>query len=441
MADRYRDFANSALGKQVAGRLGLPRPPVLRRWSPGQQLLPGPAYVDAVSSPVLADVLTRCGATVSADAQRWAAVLVDATEASTVADLRHVYDTLAPRVRSVLPNGRVLVIGRQATPADSAEVSATRQAIDGVVRSLAKELRAGATANRIELAGGLGIDSVGVQSALRFVLSGKAAYVDGQPFVLGPSDAGAPADWDRPLANKVAVVTGAARGIGAAIAETLARDGASVVCADLPTAGEALAAVANRVVGTTLQLDITAGDAPAVIASWLVERFGGVDIVVHNAGITKDKLLANMSAAQWDSVLAVNLSAQLRINQALLDSGALRTGGRVISLSSTTGLAGNRGQTNYGASKAGILGMVRASAPLLAGSGATINAVLPGFIDTDMTQSMPLATREVARRLNSLQQAGLPIDVAEAVAWLASPGAGAMNGQQLRVCGQSLVGA
>jgi 3-oxoacyl-[acyl-carrier protein] reductase len=137
----------------------------------------------------------------------------------------------------------------------------------------------------------------------------------------------------------------------------------------------------------------------------------------------------------------VNLNAQLRINDALLGGGVLNPAGRIVCLSSTSGIAGNRGQTNYAASKAGIIGMVRATAPLLATSGGTINAVAPGFIDTDMTRHMPLATREVARRLNSLQQAGLPIDVAEAVAWLASPGAGAVNGQVLRVCGQNLVGA
>lgn len=445
MADRYSDFANSGLGKQVVGRLGLPRPTVLRRFAPEQELLRGPAFV---SSPALATVVARCGAAVVADVDvdvdKWSALVVDATEVATVADLRGIYDNLAPRLRQLGSNGRVVVVGRSAVAAGpgtvSPETAAARQAIDGIVRSLGKELRGGATANRIELADDAELDSVAVESTLRFLLSGKAAYVDGQPIVLGATLAPAPADWAKPLAGKVAVVTGAARGIGAAIAKTLARDGATVVCADLPVAGEALAKVANRIKGSTLQLDITAPDAPSVLVDHLRERFGGVDVVVHNAGITKDKLLANMKPEQWDAVLAVNLTAQLRINDALIGD-ALRPGGRIVSLSSTTGVAGNRGQTNYGATKAGILGMVRATAPLLAGNGATINAVLPGFIETEMTAAMPLATREVARRLNSLQQAGLPVDVAEAVAWLASPGAGAVTGQLLRVCGQNLVGA
>jgi len=256
-----------------------------------------------------------------------------------------------------------------------------------------------------------------------------------------PGSHPAPDDWTRPLAGKVALVTGAARGIGAAIAETLARDGAQVIAADLPGAGDRLAAVANRIAGSALQLDIAAADAPQTIAGYAEQRHGGLDIVVHNAGITRDKLLANMKPEHWQSVLSVNLAAQLRVNRALLETGALREGGRVVCLASTSGIAGNRGQTNYAASKAGVIGMVRSFAPSFAARSASINAVAPGFIDTDMTRSMPFLTREVARRLSSLQQAGQPVDVAEAIAFLAQPGSGGVNGQVLRVCGQNLVGA
>jgi 3-oxoacyl-[acyl-carrier protein] reductase len=119
----------------------------------------------------------------------------------------------------------------------------------------------------------------------------------------------------------------------------------------------------------------------------------------------------------------------------------LRPAARVISVSSQTGIAGNRGQTNYAASKAGIIGMVRAWAPTFTERGATVNAVAPGFIVTEMTASMPLGTREVGARLNSLQQGGLPVDVAETIAWLAAPGSAGVNGQVVRVCGQSLMGA
>jgi 3-oxoacyl-[acyl-carrier protein] reductase len=162
---------------------------------------------------------------------------------------------------------------------------------------------------------------------------------------------------------------------------------------------------------------------------------------VHNAGITRDKTLVNMTPEYWDSVLAVNLLAPQKLTQALFDSGTLRDDGRVVLLSSTSGIAGNRGQSNYAASKAGLIGLAEAFAVRLATRGATINAVAPGFIETGMTAQMPFALREAGRRMSSLGQGGKPQDVAEAVAWLAQPGSGAVNGQVLRVCGQSILGA
>jgi 3-oxoacyl-[acyl-carrier protein] reductase len=288
----------------------------------------------------------------------------------------------------------------------------------------------------------------GLAGPLRFFLSGRSAYVDGQTVTLalpvGDADV---EDPERPLAGKVAVVTGAARGIGAAIAKVMARDGAHVVAVDIPAAGQSLAEVANEIGGTALQLDITAPDAAERLIEHLRERHSGggpgcVDVVVHNAGITRDKLLVNMDAARWNSVMAVNLQAQLDITSALLDAdGVLRPGARVVCVSSQSGIAGNRGQTNYAASKAGVIGMVRAWAPAFAERGATINAVAPGFIVTEMTAKMPLGTREIGSRINSLQQGGLPVDVAETIAWLSQPSAAGVNGQTVRVCGQSLLGA
>ena len=155
------------------------------------------------------------------------------------------------------------------------------------------------------------------------------------------------------------------------------------------------------------------------------------DIVVHNAGITRDRTLARMSDDEWDSVLAVNLESIERINAALTDVS------RIVCVSSMSGIAGNRGQANYATSKAGVIGIVEAGAP----DGSTINAVAPGFIETRMTAAMPLATREAGRRMNSLSQGGLPVDVAETIAWMASPGSAGVNGNVVRVCGQSLIGA
>jgi 3-oxoacyl-[acyl-carrier protein] reductase len=442
MSDRYLNLVNSSLGAAVASRIGLPQPAVLRRYKAGEPLLPGPAVVGSTAGPVpaaLTTILTKAGVEVLdalPEGGKVAAAVLDARSLAQPGDLGALREFLQPAVRALLPSGRVLVLGR---PADGASVTtdATRQALDGIVRSLAKELRRGATANLLWVE-----DEASLEAALRFFLSGRSAYVDGQPLRLAAGEAPDPADWEQPLAGKTALVTGAARGIGAAIAGVLARDGARVICADLTAAGEALARVANRVGGTTLHLDVASLEAPQRLLDHLGAHTDGLDILIHNAGITRDKLLANMKAEQWDAVLAVNLESQLRINEALLGSDQLNARARVVCLSSTTGLSGNRGQTNYGATKAGVIGLVRAAAGAFAAHGAsTINAVAPGFIDTEMTARMPLATREVARRLSSLQQAGLPVDVAEAVSWLASPGAGGVNGQVLRVCGQNLVGA
>jgi 3-oxoacyl-[acyl-carrier protein] reductase len=442
VSDRYLNLVNSPIGSKVASTVGLPRPAVLRRYKAGEPILPGPLLLASTSgkpAAALTKLLANAGAdarTEATDDDRFGALVLDARGVSSPGDLTKLRAFLAGRLRSLLPSGRVLVLGK-APDGSSIESDAARQALDGIVRSLAKELQRGSTANLL-----LVEDDASLESALRFFLSGKSAYVDGQPVRLEAGVAPSPADWDQPLAGKTALVTGAARGIGAAIAGVLARDGAHVIAADLTQAGEALAKVANRLGGTALHLDVASSEAPQRLLDHLAAHTDGLDILVHNAGITRDKLLANMKPEQWDSVIAVNLESQLRINAALLDSTALNEQARVVCLSSTTGLSGNRGQTNYGATKAGVIGLVRSSAAAFAAHGAsTINAIAPGFIDTEMTARMPLATREVARRLSSLQQAGLPIDVAEAAAWLASPGAGGVNGQVLRVCGQNLVGA
>jgi 3-oxoacyl-[acyl-carrier protein] reductase len=148
-----------------------------------------------------------------------------------------------------------------------------------------------------------------------------------------------------------------------------------------------------------------------------------------------------MDDARWDAVMAVNLLAPLRLTEGLVGNGCIGEGGRVIGLSSMAGIAGNRGQTNYATTKAGMIGITQALAPGLAEKGITINAVAPGFIETQMTAAIPLATREVGRRLNSLLQGGQPVDVAETIAYFASPASTAVTGNVIRVCGQAMLGA
>ena len=197
------------------------------------------------------------------------------------------------------------MLGTPPAAAGDARAAVAQRALEGFVRSAAKELRAGATAQLVRVAPGA---EGNLESTLRFLLSGRSAYVSGQVIEIGEAVAAAtPDDWDAPLAGKVALVTGASRGIGAAIAAVLARDGAHAICLDVPAQGAELAATANALRGTALQLDITAEHAPDALVEHLRERHGGVDVVVHNAGITRDKTLGRMSEDQWDSVLAVNL--------------------------------------------------------------------------------------------------------------------------------------
>ena len=446
MTDKYTQLVTKGLGRDIAGKLGLPQPVVLRRHKPGQPLMTGPVLVQGTGSG--ADELASTLLSWNLDVRRHAvpkeklgAIILVLDEVARPEDLAKPVLTAATSLRDLAPNSRVITVSRSAAQAAEPAVAAARQGVDGLLRSLAKELRAGATANGILLAGGAGTTSPSTLGALRFFLSGRSAFVDGQFLTVSSAEGSLPADPEKPLAGKVAVVTGAARGIGAAIARTLHRDGAMVVVVDIPAAGDHLAAVANEVHGTALQLDISREDAGQRIIDHAVERHGRLDIVIHNAGITRDKLLANMDQGRWDSVIAVNIAAQLRINEALLASEHFRNSPRIVSVASTSGIAGNRGQTNYAASKGGVMGMVRATAPLIGTHGGSINAVAPGFIETEMTAKIPFATREIARRLNSLQQGGRPGDVAEAIAFLASDAAGGISGDVLRVCGQNLVGA
>lgn len=448
MKDSYAQIVNSSVGKKVAGALGLPQPVELRRYEPGQDLLNDRKVlvVGGQNADGLAETLLDWNLEVRRHPEsrtRYGAIIADFTDAATPSDLQNGALAVGAALRSLGTCGRVIVLGRSTDHEDdesSPELVATQTAVEGFMRSLAHEMRKGSTCNLLKLAPELGPDHESVQGPLRFLLSARSAYISGQPLSIDPAKPHA-VEADAPVSGKVAVVTGAARGIGEAIVRRLHDDGAELILVDVPAAGEALSKVANSVNGVALQLDITQKDAGSRIAEAARKHFGHLDIVIHNAGITRDKMLANMDENKWGSVLAVNLASQLAMNRQLLDSGALGPNPRVVSLASTSGIAGNRGQTNYGASKAGIIGMVSAMAVDFAQAGGTVNAVAPGFIETEMTKAMPTVTREVARRLNSLQQGGKPEDVAQAVGFLASNAAAGINGQTLRVCGQSMVGA
>jgi len=469
MADRYSQLINTPVGKVLSKQLGLPSPVTLDRYSPGQPVISGPvllgaapggklaksvagvlAAVGAQTYTALADEVRNAAAAAGLDAkvfsaevapsdQTFKALVFDATGIASSEELREAYAFFHPTIRRVRTSGRIIVLGASPENLRNPRQAVAQRALEGLVRSIGKEVKRGASANLVYVAGKA---ENRVDSTLRFLLSPKSAYVSGQVIRISASPRGGEAiDWERPLVGKVALVTGASRGIGRAIAEVLSRDGGHVVALDVPGQERDLSEVAGLIGGTTLALDITAANAPVRIAEHLQENHGGVDIVVHNAGVTRDKTLGRMSEQLWDVVIGINLTAQEAVNAELIERGTIRDNGRIISVSSISGIAGNAGQTNYATSKAGVIGLVQAYASPLAKTGQTINAVAPGFIETQMTASMPIPIREAGRRMNSMSQGGLPVDVAETIAWFANPASAGVNGNVVRVCGQSLLGA
>lgn len=469
MSDRYIDFVNSPFGQLVVKNLGLPAPLPLDRHEPGAPVVSGTVLFGAAKgTPVtnaVASTLKNIGATTYAffdsavheaahkaglnaqayvssddDQQKFKAFVFDASGIEKSDDLIAIYQFFNPVIRKLATSGRIIVLGRQPETLDNPKYATAQRALEGFTRAIGKEVKKGCTAQLIYVAAGA---EANLESTLRFFISPKSAYVSGQVVRINNTGiaAATPSDWNKPLADKVALVTGASRGIGEAIARTLARDGAHVICLDIPPQEADLQRVAGEIGGSVLALDITAEGAPAQIAAHCKKAHKGLDIIVHNAGVTRDKTLANMKDNLWKMVLDINLSSEERINDELIAQNILRTNGRVICVSSISGIAGNMGQTNYAVSKAGVIGMVNSMKPVLEAKGITINAVAPGFIETQMTAAIPFAIREAGRRMNSMSQGGLPIDVAEAIAWYASPASNAVSGNIVRVCGQSLIGA
>lgn len=440
MSDRYAQVVNSFPGRLVAGRVGLPRPAKLKRCEPGGPAVPGPVALGAAPGGRLADQVERVLADADCAIDRSqegevAALVFDASAVAESAQLVELQRFFHPNVRRVQVSGRVVVLGTPPAGLDPRRATAQR-ALEGFTRSLGKEIGRGIAVQLVYVEEGA---EAQIDSTLRFLLSPRSAYVSGQVIRVGAAVAPvADFDWRRPLLGRRALVTGASRGIGEAIASTLHRDGAELVLLDVPALAEDLTKVAARLEARTIELDITAEDAPKRIADALGD---GIDVVVHNAGVTRDRTIAKMPEDRWTSLMEINLSSEERINDELLARGLLRENGRIVCVSSMSGIAGNSGQTNYATSKAGVIGMVQAMAPELARRGATINAVAPGFIETQMTAKMPIALREAGRRMNSMSQGGLPVDVAETIAWFAAPASAGVNGNVVRVCGQSLLGA
>ena len=463
MTDQYQAFAKSPIGKFVIKNLGLPSPTQLDRFDAATPVVKGAVLVGAAPKSLftgdIAQILNnihansyagnntelqqaaaKAGLNLSAfnsgdKESKFKVVIFDASGIQSSEELNQLHQFFNPIARQIQPSGRVVVVGLTPESAPTVKQAIAQRALEGFVKSVGKEFKKGIAAQLVYVDQDAGQN---LESTLRFVVSPRSAYVSGQVIRVAKADV-VDVDWAKPLAGKTAVVTGASRGIGEAIAHVLARDGAHIICLDVPQQQTDLDRVASAIGGSTLAIDITAADAGEKIKAAAATR-GGLDIIVHNAGITRDKTLANMKPELWDLVININLSAIERVNDFLLANDGINTNGRIICVSSISGIAGNLGQTNYAASKAGVIGIVKFTAPILK-NGVTINAVAPGFIETQMTAAIPFAIREAGRRMNSMSQGGQPVDVAETIALFAATASTGLNGNVVRVCGQSLLGA
>ncbi len=454
MSDFLLRLAEQPATRSLIKSIGLPTPQKLARASgpyaeqplAGRRVLFGASRDAFAASAAEADLkaagadLDKSAPATLGDEHKYQGMVFDATGFADAADIRQLYDFFHPVIRKLKANGRVVVLAQNPATAPDVHSRTAARAVEGFVRSLGKEIgKKGSTANLINVSKGA---EKQLAMPLRFFLSDHSAYVDAQAAtVTKPKKAPAKTPLSQTLAGKVALVTGGARGIGAATAARLAAEGATVVVLDIPQDEETLKATAEKIGGESLALDITGAETPQKIVDYFKANHGGVDIVIHNAGVTRDKTIANMKEKFWDMVQAINLEAILRVDDALLEAGALNEHGRVVCLSSIGGIAGNMGQTNYGATKAGLIGYVQARAEEQAAKGINFNAAAPGFIETRMTAEMPMMIREAGRRMNSMSQGGLPEDVAELICFLSTPGAAGISGNVIRVCGQSLIGA
>ena len=240
------------------------------------------------------------------------------------------------------------------------------------------------------------------------------------------------------LEGKIAVVTGAARGIGRAIAETLAREGADLALCDLKAEWVAETSEAVQAMGrkaSTYAVDVSNADAVTETVAAIAKDFGRIDILVNNAGITRDTLLPRMSEEDWDAVIDVNLKGTFLFTKAVSRPMMKQRGGAIVSIASIIGLIGNAGQCNYAASKAGIVALTKSAAKELASRNVRVNAVAPGFIQTQMTDALADDVKGKMLAAIPLKRLGQPEDVAQAVVFLASEAASYMTGQVLTVSG------
>ena len=433
-----------SLSDKLFSLLGFAEPTPLKRSNKTNQL-PKSVLLLSVSESLNADV-EQTFATLATNtiksidnltAQSIEGLVIDATNYSDESSYQQLYLITQAALKSLRKNAKILVIANAISTKQSAEQNAFSQALVGFSKSLAKEVgRKGSTANIIFIEAKTHNMPAALISPISFLLSPKSAFISGQILTIDNQNE----LIEKSDRKKVAVVTGAAQGIGAAIARKLTNESYFVIGIDIAPMQEKLAETMSNLQGEGFTLDVSIKNAGEQLAT-LANKHGGFDLVVHNAGITRDKTLAKMPEHFWQQTLNINLLSVMRINKVLMNERSINEGGCIVCLSSMNGIAGQGGQTNYACSKAGVIGYVNSMATTLAKNKIRINAVAPGFIETQMTEQIPYFTREMGRRMNALGQGGLPIDVAEAIAFLGDEASFAISGQTLRVCGLNIIGA
>ncbi|MBC7659380.1 MAG: 3-oxoacyl-ACP reductase [Chitinophagaceae bacterium] len=459
MQETFMEIGRSPLAASMLRRIGIKPPPQLirshRPWS--DDLLSGKHILvsaDPALRTLLLPFLKQQKATIttasaaplaplnaSSEALNVAKVfqgtVFDATGFTALSDLKALFSFFHKLKGQLGFNHRIVILSKEGV---SPEGKAIDHAIASFARSLSREFGPkGINVNVLQRSASQN-HAACLLPILGFFLSDFCAFITGQIIPLSESDqAAATPNLAGSLAGKRALVTGAAQGIGYSICRRLAEEGAHVIGLDRPECEAALKDLCKETDGEYL-LATLGKDHDQLIAK-LASKAASLDILVHNAGVTRDRTLFGMKEKEWDDVLGINLEAVVDITTRVLYRGMLAKGGRIISMASVVGISGNFGQTNYAASKAGVIGYMQGLAGHLAREGATANAVAPGFIETGMTANIPFVTKQIARRMSAMVQGGLPDDVAEMVCFLASPCSHAINGQVLRVCGGSFLGA
>ena len=449
--DYFLTLHKKPLQKKIATSLGLPVPLPLKRtrnpWQAnelaGQQIA---LLTIGETNQALSAHLQQAGASVSAqitNASELSAIILDATQITALEELKQAFTELKKYYADLRNNRRIIILGPMAVDPEPAVLKIgmakavlLSHALDGLMRSLSKECgRKNIAVNAVKVDPGA---EHRVSFVVQFLLSKRSAYVAGQPIpvsTLAHTDEAV--TTENILQGKRAVVTGAGQGIGLSVAQFLKQEGADVIGIDHPSS-KTIDQEMQTLGAQSIKLDI----GQAAIGEAFVKALGSpVDIVIHNAGITRDKMFKRMTSEQWDLVTRVDLDAIVEINDALLAADYLNDHGRLIFMSSISGIAGNAGQTNYATSKSGLIAYALGLSHELAARGITVNAIAPGFIETKIVETMPFMNREVGRRMSVFKQGGIADDIAHATTMLAAPGASGITGYTLRVCGHMMIGA